>query len=133
MSCVSAGLNASNATTHHLPFAEASLSHKHRKRVGSGGDLEDSAATGDSAAAEEGDLFVQKPPASAEQVASTPLADADGMRTDGHLAQACHRLLCMQHRPLGRQCGPGQHDRECSQAGGACIWLIALRRLVKFG
>ena len=67
-SCVSAGLNASNATTHHLPFAEASLSHKHRKRVGSEGDLEDSAATDNSAAAEEGDLFVQKPPASAEQV-----------------------------------------------------------------
>ncbi|CAK0770817.1 hypothetical protein CVIRNUC_003805 [Coccomyxa viridis] len=63
-----AGLNASNATTHHLPFAEASLSHKHRKRVGSEGDVEDGAAADDSAAAEEGDPFVQKPPASAEQV-----------------------------------------------------------------
>ncbi len=89
--------------------------------MGSEGDVEDGAAADDSAAAEEGDPFVQKPPASAEQVESPLLADLSGMRTDGLHLQACHEMLCMQHHHLGRQCKPGQPDRKCSQAGGACI------------
>ncbi|CAL5222994.1 g5438 [Coccomyxa viridis] len=65
-----AGLNATNATMHHLPFAEASLSHKHRKKVGAAGQpdgseaLEDSDA-GSSSSADEEDQYQQEPPASA--------------------------------------------------------------------
>ena len=102
-SCISAGLNATNATMHHLPFAEASLSHKHRKRMGSGAELEDGAATDYSAAAAEGDLFVQKPPASAEQVGCKPIAGSGGMHQDRRWPQACHEMVRLQNRPLGRQ------------------------------
>ena len=55
---------------HHLPFAEASLSHKHRKKVGATGQPDESEAPEDSEAdssgsAGEEDQYQQDPPASA--------------------------------------------------------------------
>ena len=54
---------------HHLPFAEASLSHKHRKRVGTAGQPDEREAqddsTGEDSASAAGEDFVfrQEPPA----------------------------------------------------------------------
>ncbi len=57
---------------HHLPFAEASLGHKHRKRVGAAGQPDESGPPEDSGMAEDGetaageeDLYQRDPPASA--------------------------------------------------------------------
>ena len=54
---------------HHLPFAEASLSHKHRKRVGAAGQSGDNALSEEDSqsAAEEDYLYQQQPPASADR------------------------------------------------------------------
>ena len=54
--------------------------------------MEDGAAADYSAAAEEGDLFVQKPPASAEQVGSAPLA------------QVARAQMGIIHKPVMRCC-----------------------------
>lgn len=99
--------------------------------MGLGGELEDSTATDYDAAAEEGDLYVQKQPASAEQVGCTPLAGLGGTNRDGHCPQAPLEMHCLQHPPFGHQGGSGQHGWNSSQSGSACIWLISLERLDK--
>lgn len=66
---------------HHLPFAEASLGHKHRKKVGDAEQPDDSTPADDDSsiaeeesqsAAEQDLLYQQQPPALAKKVEVLP-------------------------------------------------------------
>ena len=89
---------------HHLPFAEASLSHKHRKRVGTAGQSGDNALSEEDSqsAAEEDYLYQQQPPASADRQdeVSSLLCSEDLSPVGGRLSSCSADLMSSCYTPV---------------------------------